>query len=309
MLRKGRIMNRNISPMILQSGSSRWDQIPASKVGLGPLGSNGGLTQTMAVLPGSPAIREGTQTGIATDQRGLALDSPPDIAAYQSQGFAPTLATPTPTAVFGQTVTVTATVSTPGGGVTTGNIEFLANGTSLGTSSLVGSGTATLSLTSLPVGTSSITAEYVGDSSLVSTPVSVLIAQAGTQLVLTPSLGPTATHAGAVVDLDVQVEPLAPGTGVPTGTVTFEFLHLRRVKTVTLSAGSASLLAPFKSVRGSLTILYSGDDNFDPSAPLTTTITRGSFTASARSLARLTRNSHFAARLGRGLFALHGGRS
>ncbi len=55
---------------------------------LAPLGNYGGPTQTMALLPGSPAIGMGTAvSGITTDQRGEPLDSPPDIGAFQSQGF------------------------------------------------------------------------------------------------------------------------------------------------------------------------------------------------------------------------------
>jgi parallel beta-helix repeat protein len=53
--------------------------------GLGPLGNHGGPTQTMALLPGSPAIGAGIAVaGITTDQRGQPLDFPsPDIGAYQ----------------------------------------------------------------------------------------------------------------------------------------------------------------------------------------------------------------------------------
>jgi hypothetical protein len=56
---------------------------------LAPLGNYGGPTQTMPLLPGSPAIGAGTPiTGITSDQRGLPLDSPSlDIGAFQSQGF------------------------------------------------------------------------------------------------------------------------------------------------------------------------------------------------------------------------------
>ena len=63
-------------------------------LGLAALGNYGGPTQTMALLPGSPAIGAGviadypgTSTPITTDQRGLPLDSPnPDIGAFQTQG-------------------------------------------------------------------------------------------------------------------------------------------------------------------------------------------------------------------------------
>ncbi|HEV3310540.1 MAG TPA: right-handed parallel beta-helix repeat-containing protein, partial [Chloroflexota bacterium] len=60
---------------------------------LAPLGDYGGPTQTMPLLPGSPALGAGTvadvpgtTTPITTDQRGKPLDSPnPDIGAFQSQ--------------------------------------------------------------------------------------------------------------------------------------------------------------------------------------------------------------------------------
>ncbi len=65
-------------------------------LGLAPLASNGGPTQTMALLPASAAIGAGviadypgTTTPITTDQRGLPLDSPnPDIGAFQTQASA-----------------------------------------------------------------------------------------------------------------------------------------------------------------------------------------------------------------------------
>jgi hypothetical protein len=59
---------------------------------LAPLAFYGGPTQTMALLPGSPAIRAGTESSepieIKADQRGFALDSPPDIGAFQVQSSA-----------------------------------------------------------------------------------------------------------------------------------------------------------------------------------------------------------------------------
>ena len=55
---------------------------------LAPLGNYGGPTQTIALLPGSPAIGAGTTiSGITTDQRGFARPaSNPDIGAFQTQG-------------------------------------------------------------------------------------------------------------------------------------------------------------------------------------------------------------------------------
>ncbi len=60
---------------------------------LGPLQSNGGPTETMALLPGSPAIAAGSVAlippGITTDQRGSAriVNGTVDIGAFESRGF------------------------------------------------------------------------------------------------------------------------------------------------------------------------------------------------------------------------------
>ncbi len=61
------------------------DVLPGDPL-LAPLGDYGGPTPTMALLPGSAAIGQGIAvSGITTDQRGFALDSPrPDIGAFQS---------------------------------------------------------------------------------------------------------------------------------------------------------------------------------------------------------------------------------
>jgi hypothetical protein len=53
---------------------------------LAPLGDYGGPTQTMPLLPGSPAIDAGTSAGApATDQRGLSRVGAVDIGAYEVQ--------------------------------------------------------------------------------------------------------------------------------------------------------------------------------------------------------------------------------
>jgi hypothetical protein len=66
--------------------------------GLAPLADNGGPTQTMALLPGSPAIDAGTSgPGIpATDQRGLGRVGAVDIGAFevQAQAQPPTITVP-----------------------------------------------------------------------------------------------------------------------------------------------------------------------------------------------------------------------
>ncbi len=77
---------------------------------LAPLGNYGGPTQTMALLPGSPAINAGTTgTGVpTTDQRGLGRVGNVDIGAVESQGYTLTVTSGTP-----QTALAGATFATP----------------------------------------------------------------------------------------------------------------------------------------------------------------------------------------------------
>jgi CSLREA domain-containing protein len=65
---------------------------------LGTVGNYGGGTQTIPLLPGSPAIDAGTTgTGIlATDQRGKPRVGAPDIGAFESQGFTLAIVSGTP---------------------------------------------------------------------------------------------------------------------------------------------------------------------------------------------------------------------
>src|SRR5262249_18633722 len=56
--------------------------VSAADPQLGPLADNGGPTPTMALLPNSPALNAGSAAGApATDQRGAARDTPPDLGA------------------------------------------------------------------------------------------------------------------------------------------------------------------------------------------------------------------------------------
>jgi hypothetical protein len=60
-------------------GSTNIDADPL----LGPLANNGGPTQTLALLAGSPCLGAGTSAGApATDQRGVTRPNPPSIGAY-----------------------------------------------------------------------------------------------------------------------------------------------------------------------------------------------------------------------------------
>jgi hypothetical protein len=75
------------------------NQVGVANPGLGTLANNGGPTETIAVLPGSPAIGKGssTITGATVptvDQRGVSRPSNSvDIGAFQDRGFTITIGT------------------------------------------------------------------------------------------------------------------------------------------------------------------------------------------------------------------------
>src|SRR5581483_2539702 len=76
------------------------------------------------------------------------------------------LGTSNASTAFGQSVMLTATVSVtaPGAGTPTGNVNFMDGATLLQSVAVNGGGVATLTLSSLTVATHSITAVYVGDT-------------------------------------------------------------------------------------------------------------------------------------------------
>jgi hypothetical protein len=84
------------------------------------------------------------------------------------------------------------------------------------------------------------------------------------------------------VDLTAEIQPAAPGAGVPTGIVTLE-AKKKRLETAALSDGSATLsVRPIRVQKQVVTIIYSGDAGFLSS----TTTLRQPTQASLNNLAR-----------------------
>jgi len=75
-----RIFDQSFQSRITFNGANLVNQ-PAL---LAPLGSYGGSTQTMALLPGSPARNAAVSSTIISDQRGFPIIGTPDIGAYEA---------------------------------------------------------------------------------------------------------------------------------------------------------------------------------------------------------------------------------
>jgi len=173
--------------------------------------------------------------------------------------------------VFGQPVTLTATVApVSGSAAPTGTVELFDGSTSLGSGALTGPGPATFSVTtsSLSVGNHPITAHYTGAAGFSPSDSVVLnqvVAKDGstTSLAATP---PGAQPFATPVTFTATVAAAPPGAGQPGGTVAFT-VDGTPVGTVAVSGGQASIatssLGPGDHVIGAR---YSGDGNFVGSA-------------------------------------------
>src|SRR3989441_982531 len=172
-------------------------------------------------------------------------------------------ATPNPS-VFGQTVTLTATVSPvpPAVGIPTGTVTFNDGTTSLGVVTLV-NGSASLTVSTLAVGSHSLTAAYSGGGNFqASTSATVIqtVNQGNTSTSLTST--PNPSNVGQAVTLTATVSAVSPAAGVPTGTVTFRD-GATSLGVVTLVNGSASLtVSTLATGNHSLTAVYSGSPSF-----------------------------------------------
>src|SRR5437867_2144781 len=194
--------------------------------------------------------------------------------------------TPNPS-TLGQTVTLSATVSAvaPAVGVPTGTVTFRDGATSLGVVTLV-NGSASLTVSTLTTGSHSLTAVYSGSPNFLAStsPVVTQIVNPGSTTTSLTST-PNPSNFGQTVTLNATVSPVAPATGVPTGTVTFRD-GATALATVTLVNGSASL-STSTLTPGShpLTAVYNGSASFavSTSPVVTQVVNAGNSTTSLTS--------------------------
>jgi len=181
------------------------------------------------------------------------------------------------TSVYGQPVTLTATVSVPvptvNVNIPSGTVSFKDGDIVLGTFNLSGS-TVTYTTAGLLPGIHNITAVYSGDSKCDSS-TSRILSQAvnkdGTATSVASSSNPSVF--GQSVTFTTTVSAVAPGSGVPTGTVTFKD-GATTLGVGTLSEGKASYTLSMAVGTHHITAVYSGDDNYvNTSAGLTQSVT------------------------------------
>ncbi len=166
---------------------------------------------------------------------------------------------------YGQSVKLTAKVTSSFGGAASGTVTFKDGATTIGTGTLSG-GLASFTTTSLAAGTHSLSAVYAGsanDLSSASAALKVTVGKAGTKTAIASSLNP-ATH-GTAVTFAATVSPAYAGT--VSGTVTFKngsaTLGTAAVNTSTHKATlTTSALA---TGTHTITALYGGSSNLNAS--------------------------------------------
>lgn len=185
----------------------------------------------------------------------------PSITQVVNQASTTTALSASPSqAVAGQRVKLTATtaVVAPGAGKPSGTVTFYDGATAIGSASLI-SGKATLSV-NLSVGSHAITAVYSGSANFsgsTSPTLTVTVGQATTTITLSSSQNP-ATFGKRVI-FTATIKVVSPGSGAPSGTVTF-YDGATALGTVAVSGSKAAFTTVTLAVGShAITAVYSGD--------------------------------------------------
>ncbi len=239
---------------------------------LAPLGNYGGPTQTMALLPGSPAIGAGSMasipTGITTDQRGepRTVNTEVDIGAVETQGYTLTASGGTPQATlastaFANSLAVTVTPTYAKDPVNGGVITFTPPAS--GASATLSAGSATIAGGSASV---TATANRVGGSYTVMASAS---GAASATFALTNQLQPAFSGLTASQSIPYDTPAtfegtLAAGSIAATGSVT-----------VTISGNGITPLSKSTTLpsNGTFSTTFIFTPSADPSSAYTVTYT------------------------------------
>jgi hypothetical protein len=224
-----------------------------------PLSATGTATINPMLAPGTHTI-VATYSGDANDN--TSASSPLPVTVVQATTATTVTSTPNPSLVL---YPVVFTARVKGNGATpTASVTFLADGKSLGSSTLDTTGTATFTSTALAVGTHSITAAYSGDTNDTGS-TSSAISQSVVTIPTLSDLGISATNGTPPTTILVAtVLNNAPSNGTtslptPTGTVTFSYGTTVVGSAPVDSSGVATLVPNLPSGTYNIASVYSGD--------------------------------------------------
>ncbi|MBN8887420.1 MAG: Ig-like domain repeat protein, partial [Rudaea sp.] len=185
-------------------------------------------TATASSAPGSYPI-DGSGLTANHGNYSFAQDAGNATALTISAAATSTTLTSSPTsAVYGQSVTFTATISLPSGnsGTAVGKVEFVEGANPLpagcATAVTVSGGVATCTTQALSVGSHHVVATFTpsdGNTGVSAASTDVTVSAAATTTTIT-NAQPWTVALGASTTVNVTVTATAPGSGTPTGTVT-----------------------------------------------------------------------------------------
>ncbi|MGD0548664.1 MAG: Ig-like domain repeat protein, partial [Terracidiphilus sp.] len=242
------------------------------------INAGGDCTVAAVFTPQAQGARSATWSfqSNAQDSASLTVKGTGASLAVTSLALAVTAPAGTPT--YGQSVTVTASV-TPGTGPT-GNVTFYVDSVAQTPNVSLASGSASITLSGLAGGAHTIAATYNGDAAFASSnnslPVTVNPAATTTSVVTltsVPPLGsnPTSATLGSAITMSATVTPAVSGN--LTGTVTFKngSTVLASAIAVTQATAGGPGLASFTAstlipATYSITAAYTGDTDFTTSA-------------------------------------------
>jgi hypothetical protein len=182
---------------------------------------------------------------------------------------------------YGQSVTFTATVAASLSGTPTGSVEFVSNGTVIGTVALSG-GTASFSTILLTAESHTVKAEFLGNVDFIasnSASITQVVNKANTTLALAASVNPSQYNQPVTFTATVSGQF---GAGPSGGTVTF-YKNGTSIGTGTLSGGKATFtISTLTAQTHTITATYPGDTNFNAStSPNLSEVTNAAATTTA----------------------------
>jgi hypothetical protein len=233
-------------------------------------------TDETKLPPGLSLASDGTLSGVPTTTGPFSFTVvAADLAGFGTQTYTVTVKIGTSSllrsapgaSVFGQAAAFLAVVTaTSTGGTPTGTVDFKDGSTDLtpGGVTLTG-GRATFTTAALSIGSHTITASYSGDSNFEVSTASTLqmVSKAATVTALTSS----AAVSGQQIVFRATVRAVAPGTGIPAGTVDFKDGATDLTPGgVTLSVGEATFSTTAMAVGShTITAIYSGGPRYTTS--------------------------------------------
>ncbi|MEU5809288.1 Ig-like domain repeat protein [Streptomyces sp. NPDC047718] len=230
----------------------------------------GGLNETVTLDPDGSAcvtttvLETGTVTAVYNgDGCFLPSTGTADVAVNPATSAVSVLVEPDPS-VCGESVTVCATVTAvaPGSGTPSGTVTFTGPGGLNETVTLDSDGSACVTTTSLETGT--VTVTYSGDSCFLPSTGTADVAVNPASSTVSVLVEPDPSVCGESVTVCATVTAVAPGSGTPSGTVTFTGPGGLN-ETVTLDPDGSACVTTTSLETGTVTVTYSGDTCFLPS--------------------------------------------